>query len=109
MTSRLFMAAAIVITTCVTAFGQTPGEPRDEQRPPTWGSDGGRIFQLFPPGDIYPVYVADPHRPTNAIKEGFYARARVPETSSPRTSLAAEAELAWCVSATGLQGAASGS
>jgi hypothetical protein len=89
MTSPLFLAAAIVITTCVGAFAQTPGEPRDEQRPPTWGADGGRIVQLFPPGDIYPVYVADPHRPTNAIKESFYSRGRVPDTSSPRTSLAA--------------------
>jgi Protein of unknown function (DUF1207) len=71
------------------AMAQTPvpGQPPDEQKPPVW-STSTRAIRLFPTGDIYPVYVADPHRPTNAIVQAFYARTRVPEASSPRTSLA---------------------
>ena len=43
---------------------------------------------LFPAGDVYPVYVADPHRPTSAVVESFFARSRIPNASSPRTFLA---------------------
>jgi len=65
-----------------------PGQPVDEQKPTTWITGSARTIQLFPPGEIYPVYVADPHRPTNAVMQGFYANTRVPETSSPQTFLA---------------------
>src|SRR5688572_4052544 len=85
----VLLAAAIVTTTSGTGLGQTPGEPRDEQTPPAWTPGATRTIRLFPAGDIYPVYVADPHRPTNTISEGFHARTRVPDASSPRTSLAA--------------------
>jgi hypothetical protein len=38
--------------------------------------------------ESHPVYVADPHRPTNTVVESFYTRTRAPQTSSPRTFLA---------------------
>jgi Protein of unknown function (DUF1207) len=72
-----------------TVMAQTPvpGQPPDEQKPPAW-TTSTRTIRLFPAGDIYPVYVADPQRSTNAVVEGFYVRTRIPETSSPRTFLA---------------------
>ena len=72
----------------VRAQTPVPGQPPDAQKPPTWGSAETRTFRLFPPGEIYPVYVADPHRTTNAVVSSFYVRTRVPQTSSPRTFLA---------------------
>jgi hypothetical protein len=47
----------------------------------------GQDIELFPAGDIFPVYAADPHRPTNQLAIGFYASTEIPETSSPRTTL----------------------
>ena len=44
-----------------------PGQPVDEQKPPTWQAGATRTVRLFPSSDVYPVYVADPHRPTNAV------------------------------------------
>ena len=89
-------AYALLLGSCLVAAGEpvlaqspVPGQPADEQKPPVWNATSTRTIRLFPAGDIYPVYVADPHRPTNAIVEGFYARTRVPDTSSPRTLLAA--------------------
>ena len=65
-----------------------PGQPVDAQKPPAWQAGATRRVRLFPEGDVFPVYVADPHRPTNAVVQGFYVRTRVPQTSSPRTFLA---------------------
>jgi hypothetical protein len=72
-----------------TALAQTPvpGPPPDEQKPPVWEATSIRTIRLFPGGDIYPVYVGDPHRPTNAIVVGFYTRTRIPDSRSPRTSV----------------------
>jgi hypothetical protein len=71
---------------------QTPGsDGNGEQTPPIWEAPP-RVITLFPAGDVYPVYVADPHRPTNAVVVGFYPRQRIPEASSPRTFLAGGGE-----------------
>lgn len=81
---------AILAASSGMARAQTPvpGQPVDEQKPPEWTTGAARTIRLFPPGEIYPVYVADPHRPTNAVMQGFYADTRVPDTSSPQTFLA---------------------
>ena len=86
-----WLIGPIIATMCSAATAQTSGggQPPDVQKPAMWQPGSARTIQLFPSGDVYPVYVADPQRPTNAIISGFYARTRVPETSSPRTSLAA--------------------
>ena len=55
---------------------------------PVWTTTG-RTVELFPAGDVFPVYVADPHRATNQIATAFYSRTRIPETDSPRFLLAA--------------------
>ena len=69
---RLVVSAGLVLAlSSATAAGQTaaPGQPPDEQKPLTWQAGATRTVRLFPPSDVYPVYVADPHRPTNAIVE----------------------------------------
>ena len=59
------------------------------QSAPTWTTSSGTQFTLFPPADVFPVYVADPHRPTNAIVPRFYVRDEIPDTRSPRMGLSA--------------------
>jgi hypothetical protein len=61
-------------------------QPTDEQRPLTWRTSRLQVA-LFPAGDVYPVYVADLHRPTNTVTVGFYSRARIPEAGHQRTLL----------------------
>ena len=57
-------------------------------RGPTWTLASGRSIKLFPGGELFPVYVADPHRPTNAILVNF-TRVEIERTRSPRFSLSA--------------------
>jgi hypothetical protein len=63
------------------------GDRPEDQRPLTWETTRSRV-SLFPAGDVYPVYVADLHRPTNTVTVGFFARTRIPEVGSQRTLLA---------------------
>ena len=88
--ARRFLLCSFLIGAGGSALAQAPvpGPPVDEQKPPVWNATPTRTIRLFPAGEIYPVYIADPHRPTNAVVSGFYARSRIPDTSSPRTSLA---------------------
>jgi hypothetical protein len=48
-----------------------------------------RTVSAFPAGDIYPVYVADPHRTGNGAAVSFYTRSEIPETSGTRSILKA--------------------
>lgn len=66
---------------------QEPAAP--EGQAPIWQPSPTQSVELFPAGDVFPVYVADPHRPTNVIAVGFYTRTRIPESSSPRALLSA--------------------
>ena len=85
-----------LLTTCaiVAALSSNPGSISAQetgspsQTPLTWGTSV-RTVELFPAGDVFPVYAADPHRPTNQVAEAFYSRVRIPETDSPRTLLSA--------------------
>jgi hypothetical protein len=71
------------------AVAQDPVEeapvPNDQEagvaKPP------GKKLVLFPEGDIFPVYIADPHRPGNAAMVHFYTRTSVFGSSGIRTGL----------------------
>ena len=67
---------------------QDPAEEPEAQRPLVWNPSPSRSVELFPAGELFPAYVADPHRPTNQIVSNFYTRTRIPEASSPRTMMA---------------------
>jgi uncharacterized protein DUF1207 len=80
-------AAAAILAAGSTALaqqqqGQTPQDP-------TWVLSSGATLTLFPSGDVYPVYVADPHRPTNVIVESIVLGGGIPDTESPLTRLGA--------------------
>ena len=78
--------AMLTIGGAAVAGAQSAGTP---QHPLTWTHASGRTSVLFPAGDIFPVYVADPQRPTNALSESFYPKARIPSTGSVRVGLSA--------------------
>jgi hypothetical protein len=59
----------------------------DRAADPTWGSQ--TVVSLFPSGDVFPVYVADPQRPTSALLVRFYPRKGIPATAARGTGLAA--------------------
>jgi hypothetical protein len=64
----------------------------DAAAPPpesTWDVGVDKSLSLFPSGDIYPVYIADPHRPTNVVEESFVIGGGLPDTRSPLNRLAA--------------------
>jgi hypothetical protein len=50
---------------------------------------GPRSIVLFPTGDVVPVYVADPYRPTNLLQERFHTSTEIPDAAGVRTALAA--------------------
>jgi hypothetical protein len=87
----LVRIAPMLAVSCGTVMAQAPlpGQPVDEQEPPAWSAGSTRTIRLFPSGEVYPVYVADPHRTTNAVAPTFYTHMRLPDASSPRTFLAA--------------------
>ena len=76
----------ILVLACETTAEAQAG---DQQRPLVWTRASGSTFTLFPSGDVYAVYAADPHRPTNALTEMVYTRGRIEDTRSPRVGLAA--------------------
>jgi Protein of unknown function (DUF1207) len=86
---RLPVCLTVVLIAASHAYaGQPPGPDKVEgQHPTTWKPTRTRSIELFPAGDIFPVYAADPHRPTNHLAVGFYPTTDIPETSSPRTTL----------------------
>lgn len=88
--AQAYVTAAVLGLACCTVSAQTvPAEGGAwPTEPPPYAVTDDRSIRLFPPGDIYPVYVADPHRPTNAAAVGFYSRTEVNDTTSPRPSLA---------------------
>ena len=47
-----------------------------------------RLRNPLPNGDVYPVYAADPHRPTNTLAESFMIGGSITDTRSPLTQVA---------------------
>ena len=66
--------------------GATPG---DDLGDPVIELRSGRTIVLFPADDVFPVYVADPHRPGNAITVHFYTHTEISDSSDVRTGLKA--------------------
>jgi hypothetical protein len=83
--------AGTLLLVCALAGGAVAeAQPAaDHQRAPTWTAGSGTTLTLFPSGDLYRVYIADPHRPTNAIIEMIYQDSTIASASSPRVGLAA--------------------
>jgi hypothetical protein len=81
------LAASAILTSGSTALAQQPGGP--PQQDPTWVLSSGASVTCFPSGDVYPVYVADPHRATNVLVESAILGGGVPHTDSPLTRLGA--------------------
>jgi hypothetical protein len=77
----LALTAAASLAGGTTAWAQ-PTDERGQLQEPTWDA-----LVLFPDGDIYGVYVADPHRPTNSVQEAFIIGGGIPYTEGPMTRL----------------------
>ena len=54
---------------------------------PAWTLGSGRTLWLFPVGDVYPGYIADPHRPQTAAMVHFYTRPGIYDSTNVRTGL----------------------
>ena len=72
--------------------GQVPVEngvtpPPGGQAETVVAESSGTKLVLFPEGDLFPVYVADPHRPGNAAMVHQYERSTVLGSGETRTSL----------------------
>ena len=78
---------ALVATSSATAGQQAVDQKTDEQQPPIWKAGQSRSIELFPAGEVFPVYAADPHRPSNHLGIGFYSTTEVPAARSPRWAL----------------------
>ncbi len=81
------MAAAGILASRSTALAQQPGD--QPQQDPTWVLSSGASVTLFPSGDAYTLYLADPHRPTNVLAESFVLGGSVGGIGSPGTHLGA--------------------
>ena len=81
------LAAAAILASGSTSLAQQPGgQPQQDS---SWVLASGASVTLFPSGDAYAVYVADPHRPTNVVAESAILGGRVPDTESPLTRMGA--------------------
>jgi hypothetical protein len=84
---RSVVIALLVSMDAALACEKGTGNACDQVTDPTFGS--GTTVTFFPATDVFPVYVADPQRPTNAMLFNFYARKEIPLTAARRTGLAA--------------------
>jgi uncharacterized protein DUF1207 len=86
--SLLYVAGALLVSVDrVQACEKNAGTACDPATDPTFGSR--TVVALFPAGDVFPVYVADPHRPSNAMLFRFYTHKQIPITTTRRTGLSA--------------------
>ena len=54
---------------------------------PAWTLGSGRTLWLWPAGHVYPLYIADPHRPVGAAMADFYTRTGIYDSTDARTGL----------------------
>jgi Protein of unknown function (DUF1207) len=82
---------ALAVIASLTGVSATWAQPAGQGtlQEPTWTLGSGTSMVLFPTGDVFPVYVADPHRPTNVVQELFIVGGGIPFTEGPLTRLAA--------------------
>ena len=79
------LAAAAILASGSMALAQQPGG-QPARIPPRFLP--ALSVTLFPNGDVYSVYAADPHRPTNGVSESFTIGGSIPDTDSPLTQVA---------------------
>jgi hypothetical protein len=98
---RTAIAALLALGLSGPAFAEDPEEgpepgfqvDPESGKHPAWTLGSGRTVWLFPTGDIHPVYIADPHRPTNSIGMQFYSRTGIDDSTGVRTGLSAGGRL----------------
>jgi hypothetical protein len=78
----------VLSMTALPSAQSTDASSRKDEHDPVWTTASGVSFSLFPAGDVFPIYVADPHRPTNAIV-GRYTREDIPDSGPMRIWLSA--------------------
>ena len=88
VTNRFVAAFATVMAVVCAPTSQAQQHFAAGQQEPTWTLGSGGSLTLFPSGDVYPVYIADPHRPTNTLEEAFIAAGELPDAHGPLTRLA---------------------
>lgn len=89
---RTSVAVLVLLLSGLPAPAQDPpagAPPGDDQGDPVIQLHSGRKIVLFPADDVFPVYVADPHRPGNAITVHFYTHTEIFDSSDVRTGLKA--------------------
>jgi len=90
MNRRLLLVLALLsapATLSAQAVDQRRAGASEDGDVAPWTLSSGRTLALFPEGDVYPVYLADPHRPTNAILENFYTTVTIEDSTSVRTTM----------------------
>lgn len=90
---RLPITAIVLLALALTlpALAQDSPEglrvPPEDLRHAAFTVGSGRTLWLFPTGDVYPVYIADPHKAESAAMVHFYTRATIFESSDARAGL----------------------
>jgi hypothetical protein len=88
---RTTLATLTIALIALPAFAQAPegGFKTDPEvgKQPAWTLGSGRTLWLFPASDVYPVYIADPHRPMTAVMAMFYTRTGIHDSTDARTGL----------------------
>jgi hypothetical protein len=84
--------AASLVTLAESAASQDEAStlpPPVEERDPTWTFASGHTLSLFPSGDRYTSYIADPHKPESGAMAQLYTRSRIHDTTGERFALKA--------------------
>jgi hypothetical protein len=88
---RLILRVAVCWMVAISSrrvAAQSQGEPAAEHDA-AWTFESGSAIALFPSSDLFVPYVADPHRPTNAILFPYYSQSQIPGVTNRRTRLSA--------------------
>jgi len=87
-TGRIVLAALLLVSASSWVAAQSPAAGDTDDPPPvTFGS--GRTLSLFPAGDVYPVYIADPHKTESGVMAQFHTQTEIPDSETYRTGLKA--------------------
>jgi len=89
MTRTTFSLLAFLGASVLASAQDPPEGQPDSGHQPAWTLGSGRPLRLFPAGDVYPQYIADPHRPVNGAQFQFYTRLGIHDSTGVRTGLSA--------------------
>lgn len=89
---RALLATLAFAALALPALAQDPegGFKMDPEvgKQPAWTLGSGRTLWLFPAGHVYPLYIADPHRPMGAALAHLYTRTGIDDSTDARVGLA---------------------